>query len=185
MKPALVPLSTRDWATLGGVTAVMALVFLRLVTWHLASEDAVGVHLMPRAERLLRAGLIAAPVLPVLVLVAATLRRRPARRLVLALVGLALLGGVGSAGYLYWTFELFGLEYARMLPAPDAEHEAALYSGGLLGCRVVVFVAERRGFWGREVGSGTVECSEPYDAEWLPDGGAVIHGTPPKPLFGK
>lgn len=188
MKPApapFAPLTTRDWAVLGAVAAVMGLVFLRLVTWRLAAESAVGVHLMPRAERLIRAGLIAAPLLPVLALVAATLRGRPARRLVVALVGLALLGGVGSGGYLSWTFELFDIEYERMLPAPDPEHEAALYSGGLLGCHVVVFVAERGGLWGREAGSGTVECSEPYDAAWLPDGGVEIHGASPKPLFGK
>ncbi|MEW6431382.1 MAG: hypothetical protein AB1730_07710 [Myxococcota bacterium] len=183
--PPPAPLSVRDWTTLCAVAAVVALIFLRVVTWHLAAEAAVGVHLTPRAERLIRAGLIAAPLLPVLVLVGMTLLRRPARRLVLSLVGLTLLGALGSGGYLYWTFELFEAQYQRTLPAPDPEHEAFLYSGGLLGCRVVVYVAERRAMWGREVASRTVDCTEPYDAAWLPDGGVEIRGAPPKPLFGR
>lgn len=162
----------------------MVLVLARLVTWHLAAESAVGAHLMPRAERLVRAGLIAVPVLPVLVLVGQLLRGRPPKRLVLALVGLAFLGGLGSGGYWVWTFELFGLKYERTLQPPDGTRDAALYTGGLMDCHVVIFVPERGGWWGREAASRTVDCSLPFDAEWLPDGGVDIQGAPPKPLFG-
>lgn len=186
MKPAHAPpapLTTRDWAWLGGVTAVMVLVFLRLVTWHLAAEHAVGRHLTPRAEHLELAGLIAAPLVPVVVLLGMTLRQRPVKRLVLALVGLTLLGALGSGGYAYWTLELFEPTHQATRPSPDGAYEAHLYVGGLLGCDAHVYVSRRGAMWGDEVAHRTVECTEPYEAAWLPDGGVEIHGAPPKPFF--
>lgn len=180
--PPPAPLATRDWATLGAVVAVMGLVFLRLVTWHLAAEHAVGRHLTPRAEHLELAGLIAAPLVPVVVLLGMTLRQRPVKRLVLALVGVTVLGALGSGGYVWWTLELFEPTHQATRPSPDGAYEAHLYVGGLLGCDAHVYVSERGAMWGDEVAHRAVECSEPYDAAWLPDGGVEIHGAPPKPF---
>lgn len=183
--PAPAPLTRRDWTWLGGVVAVVVLIFLRLVTWHLAVEHSVGRHLTPRAEHLEVAGLIGAPLVPVLVLLGMALRQRPVKRLVLALVGVTVLAALGSGGYAYWTLELFEPTHKATVLSPDGTHEAHLYVGGLLGCDAHVYVSERGAMWGDEVARRPVECNEAYDAAWLPDGGVEIHGTAPKPwLFG-
>jgi hypothetical protein len=161
------------WWPVFGVAALMALVALRVVTWYRLGAPP-GAHLTPRGEHLSNAGLIALPVMPVLVLVGLVVARRIRKGLVAALVGLAVLAGAGDVAFLYATFELFEPVHQRTVVSPDGEREAHLYVGGLLSCDARVYVSARRAAWGLEAASGNVPCETTPSVVFLEDGGVAL-----------
>jgi hypothetical protein len=166
------------WWPVFVVAGLMVLVALRVFTWHRLGAPP-GAHLTPRGERLSNAALIAIPLMPVLVLVGLVVARRIRKGLVAALVGLALVGGVGDVAFLYATLELFEPVHRRTVVSPDGEREAHLYVGGLLNCDARVYVSARRGTWGVERASGSVACNTTPSVDWLEDGGVELRKKSP------
>jgi len=162
------PAAKSRWWLVLAVGAVMALVFARVLTWHrLASAPELA--LTPRGERLSNAGLIALPVIPVVVLMGLAVARRATKGLAIGFVVLALLGGGTSFGFLYKTFELFRPKLQQTFLSPDGTREAHVYEDNFLTCEVYVVVSERRAAVGRKEAQRAVACGDSLDAVWVGD----------------
>ena len=160
---------------------LMALCFIRAMSWQYLDEKGSALRLTPRGEHLQAALAIAIPLFPAMALLWSAITRRLKARLVVVLVLLTVLGAVGGFFSVWAWSPLFGGQYRAVAISPDGKLEAHLRESGLLGCNATVYIAERRGIWGTASVERTVDCDS-MGVRWLADGGVEITGDGPKPL---
>lgn len=160
---------------------LMALCFIRAMSWQYLDEKASALRLTPRGEHLQAAAAIAIPLFPAMALLWSAITRRLKTRLAVVLV---LLTGFGAAaGFVsVWAWSpFFDGHYRAVAVSPDGRLEAHLRESGLLGCNGTVYITERGGIWGAPSVERAVDCDS-MGVRWLEDGGVEITGEMPKPL---
>lgn len=162
-------------------SVLMALCFIRAMSWQYLDEEVSARRLTPRGEHLQAALAIATPLFPAMALLWSAITRRLKTRLAVVLVLLTVLGAVGGFASVWAWSPLFGGHYRAVAISPDGNLEAHLRESGLLGCNGTVYIAERRGIWGTPSAERAVDCDS-MGVRWLEDGGVEITGDAPKPL---
>jgi hypothetical protein len=165
---------------------LMALCFIRAMSWQVIEHGPGPERLTPRGQELLAAAAFAIPLFPAAALLWSAITRRLRTRLTLTLAGLIVLGAALAFGTLlsglYLWNDLFEGEFKSSVTSPDGAREAHLHVDGLLGCRGSLFVSDRGALWGVYVpDSGREVSCKDYGVRWLPDGGVEVTGSPPEP----
>lgn len=160
---------------------LMALGFVRALSWQLVNQRSNALRLTPRGEHLLAALSLALPLIPAFALLWSAMTRRLQTRLAVTLVLLVVLGAAGGFAAMFAWVPLFDGHYAQSVTSPDGAREAHLWSGGFLGCKGAVYVADRGALWGDLVTERQVDC-DTMSVQWVPDGGVEMSGDGPKPF---
>ena len=160
---------------------LMALTFVRAMSWRLINQHSDSLRLTPRGEHLLTAAALSVPLFPAIALLWSAITRRLKTRLTLTLVLLVVLGFAGGVAALVAWVPLFDGKYTASVSSPDAAREAHVWVDGLLGCRATLYVSDPGGLWGAQAQQRSVDC-ESIGAQWLADGGVELIASEPRPL---
>lgn len=151
------------------------------MSWQLVNQRSAELRMTPRGEHLLAALSLLLPLLPAFALLWSAITGRLKTRLAVTLVLLVVLGAAGGFTAMVAWVPLFDGHYAQSATSPDGSREAHLWSGGFLGCKGTVYLADRGALWGHKLTERDVDC-DTMDLKWLPDGGVEVAGDAPKPF---
>jgi hypothetical protein len=166
-------------AIIAGV--LMALSFVRALSWRLINQHSDDLRLTPRGEHLLIAAALSVPLFPAVALLWSAITRRLRTRLTVVLVLMVVLGAAGGFAALVAWVPLFNGKYVASVTSPDRTREAHVWVDGLLGCRASLYVSDHGGLWGAFAQQRNVDCDS-IGAQWLADGGVEISAGEPRPL---
>lgn len=174
----------RLWTPAIVAGVLMAVCFMRAISWQWVNQHSATLRLTPRGEHLLAALALSSPIIPAFALLASAITGRLKTRLTVVLVLLVVLGGAGGFAAVFAWAPFFDGHYGQSTTSPDGTHEAHLWSRGLLGCRGSIYVAARHGLWGALATEREVDC-DTMKVRWLEDGGVEVAGDDarPFPLF--
>ncbi len=152
---------------------LMTACFVRAMSWRLVNQHSAETRLTPHGEHLLAALALLLPLIPAFALLWSAMTRRLKTRLTVTLVSLVVLGAAGGFAAMFVGVPLFDGHYVQSATSPDGTREAHLWSGGLLGCKGSVYVADRRALWGALLLEHEVDC-DTMKVRWVEDGGVEL-----------